>query len=158
MADVSSNMDELLQRGYRYALSLTHDRHAAEELLQEACLSLVQSGGRWHVGSVLTAIRHRFIDRLRRRGLTMQSLDIAAEVAHEAAGPAALTNELDADLERALGALRPEERELLYLSAVEEMTAAEIAKITDRPRGTILSLIHRAKRKARELLIVARNS
>ena len=158
MADVSSNMDELLQRGYRYALSLADDRHDAEELLQEACLSLVRSGGRWHVGSVLTAIRHRFIDRLRRRGLTMQSLDVAAEMIREVAGPAALTSELDAELERALGALRPEERELLYLAAVEEMTIAEIAKMTDRPRGTILSLIHRAKRKVRELLIAARHA
>lgn len=158
MADVSPNLEEVLQRGYRYALSLAHDRHDAEELLQEACLSLVQSGGRLHVGSVLTAVRHRFIDRLRRRNLTMQSLDIAAAVAHEAAEPAALTKELDAELECALGALRPEERELLYLAAVEEMTIAEIAKMTDRPRGTILSLIHRAKRKVRELLIAARHA
>jgi RNA polymerase sigma-70 factor (ECF subfamily) len=158
MADMSPNMDELLQRGYRYALSLAHDRHDAEELLQEACLSLVQSGGRLHVGSVLTAVRHRFIDRLRRRGLTMQSLDVAAEMIREVAGPAALTSELDAELERALGALRPEERELLYLAAVEEMTIAEIAKMTDRPRGTILSLIHRAKRKVRALLIAARHA
>ncbi len=112
MADVPANLEEVLQRGYRYGLSLTHDQHDAEELLQEACLSLVQSGGRLHVGSVLTAIRHRFIDRLRRRGLTMQSLDVAAEMIREVAGPAVLMNELDADLERALGGLRPEEREL----------------------------------------------
>lgn len=50
-----------------------------------------------------------------------------------------------------LSHLRPEDRELLYLSAVEGHTAAELAEATGRPRGTILSQLFRAKKKLRRL-------
>lgn len=38
------DLDVLLQRGYRYALSLTHDKALAEDLLQDAWVSLLQAG------------------------------------------------------------------------------------------------------------------
>ena len=55
-------------------------------------------------------------------------------------------------LHRALGTLRPDERETLFLAVVEGYTAQEIADMTQRPRGTILSLLHRTKEKLRNLL------
>lgn len=154
MADVpdDAEMEALWQRGYRYALSLTHDRQRAEDLLQEACVSVLRSGGRWRIGILFRAIRHRLIDQLRRRGLKMESLDGGAEAALETyAARLASMEELDEDLGRALSILRPQERELLFLSAVEGMSAAEIARLTGRPRGTILSLLHRSK-KVRKFL------
>ncbi len=154
MADVpdDAELEDLLQRGYRYALSLTHDRHRAEELVQEACVSLLRSGGQWRVASLFTAVRHRLIDQLRRRELTMQSLESGVEGALEAYVAAIPADEPDEELGQALSILRPNERELLFLSAIEEMSAAEIAELTQRPRGTILSLLHRAKHKARQFL------
>jgi DNA-directed RNA polymerase specialized sigma24 family protein len=59
---------------------------------------------------------------------------------------------LDPELASALQQLRPDERELLYLSAVEEYSANEIAKLTHKPRGTILSILHRTKKKLRQIL------
>jgi RNA polymerase sigma-70 factor (ECF subfamily) len=41
----------------------------------------------------------------------------------------------------------PEERELLYLWAVEEYTMKEISELTGIPRGTLLSRIHRIRKK-----------
>lgn len=41
---------------------------------------------------------------------------------------------------------------MLFLTAVEGYTTAEIAQLTGRPRGTILSALHRAKKKLRQLL------
>ena len=52
-----------------------------------------------------------------------------------------------ASLDRGLGLLRSEEREVLFLAAVEGYTAREIAAATERPRGTVTSLIYRARRK-----------
>jgi RNA polymerase sigma-70 factor (ECF subfamily) len=40
----------------------------------------------------------------------------------------------------------------LYLAVVEGYTAEEIAELTSRPRGTILSLLHRTKAKLCDLL------
>jgi RNA polymerase sigma-70 factor (ECF subfamily) len=145
-------LEDLLQRGYRYALSLTHDRHRAEDLVQEACASLLRSGGHWRVASLFTAIRHRLIDQLRRKELTMQSLESGLEGALEAYAATVWADEPDEELGRALSILRPDERELLFLSVIEEMSAAEIAEMTRRPRGTILSLLHRAKHKLRQFL------
>lgn len=149
---VEVELEDLLQRGYRYALSLTHDRHRAEELVQDACVSLLRSGGQWRVASLFTAIRHRLIDQLRRKALTMQSLENGMEGALESYAARAPADEPDEELGQALSILRPDERELLFLSAVEEMSVAEIAELTQRPRGTILSLLHRAKHKVRQFL------
>lgn len=57
-----------------------------------------------------------------------------------------------AELERALALLRPLEREALFLAAVEGYTAKEIGELTQQPRGTVLSLIHRARHKLRSAL------
>ena len=56
------------------------------------------------------------------------------------------------EMDAALGRLRIEEREALYLAAVEGYTASEIAELTDRPRGSVLSLLHRAKARLRDVL------
>ena len=52
-------------------------------------------------------------------------------------------------LEKALGTLRPEDRETMFLFAVEGFTAQEISDMTGRPRGTILSVLHRVRHKLR---------
>ena len=46
-----------------------------------------------------------------------------------------------------LAKLRDIEREALFLHIVEGYSANEIATLTGRPRGTVLSLIHRSRKK-----------
>lgn len=53
---------------------------------------------------------------------------------------------------QALNNLRSQEREALFLTAVEGYTAQEIADLTHQPRGTVLSLVHRAKQKIRRFV------
>jgi RNA polymerase sigma-70 factor (ECF subfamily) len=140
---------ELLQSGYRYALSLTHQRHDAEDLVQQAWLNLCQRYGTVSSRAALfTTIRHLFIDRCRRaRVIAFDSLD---------ENPPALATPVGAppgtldDLERLLGELRPGEREVIYLHHVAGHTAEEVGVLTRQPRGTVLSLLHRAFRKLRE--------
>ena len=148
MADQSSSLDDLLQRGFRYALSLTHDRTAAEDLLQEACLRISRRGGPWQAGYLLKAIRNRCIDDVRREArVRFEPLDALPPLADAEEG-----DHENHTLERALGRLSSTERELIFLHVVEEYTAAEIAEMTGKPRGTILSAVHRAKRKLQSLL------
>jgi RNA polymerase sigma-70 factor (ECF subfamily) len=154
--DIPNSIDALLERSYRYAFSLAHDAMEAEDLLQDACLSILASGGPWEQAYVFTTIRNRFIDRYRRnRKILFLSLD---HEQHSSDGEHADLNWDVPDvlqsgqLARALGALRPEEREALFLAVVEGYTAEEIAELTARPRGTILSLLYRTKAKLRDLL------
>lgn len=147
--------DVLLDSGYRYAISLTHDPAEAEDLIQDACLAILASGAPWERPYLFATIRNRFIDRYRRnRKVMFVALDDGdgrrtEPVEFDWEAPDVLeTGRLD----RALGALRVDEREALFLAVVEGYTAEEIGRLTSRPRGTILSLLHRAKRKLRLLL------
>jgi RNA polymerase sigma-70 factor (ECF subfamily) len=154
--EVPDGIDELLEHSYRYAFSLAHDAIEAEDLLQDACVSILASGGSWEQAYVFATIRNRFIDRYRRnRKILFLSLDRepeGSEVNHSDlnwSGPDVLQN---GQLSQALASLRAEERETLFLAVVEGYTAEEIAGLTARPRGTILSLLYRAKAKLRDLL------
>jgi RNA polymerase sigma-70 factor (ECF subfamily) len=154
--DEPDALDELLQSAYRYALSLAHDPAAAEDLVQEACISVLSTGASWRKPYLFTTIRNRFIDHYRRnRRVLFVPLDSGDEPA--AAEEDRWLDELpdvlqSGALDRALGVLRVEERETLYLAIVEGYTAQEIADFTNRPRGTVLSLLHRTKRKLRKIL------
>ena len=153
------NFDGLLNAGFRYAFALCHDPFEAEDLVQDACASVLAVGGPWQKAYVFTAIRNHFIDRYRRqRRLLFLPLegnrdDGADRIEEIEAGDWEMPDFIAAEsLHRALGELRPEERETMYLAVVEEFTAQEIADMTDRPRGTILSLLHRTRRKLRAIL------
>ncbi|HVR45008.1 MAG TPA: RNA polymerase sigma factor [Thermoanaerobaculia bacterium] len=147
--------DELLESAYRYAMSLTHEPADAEDLIQDACLAILASGAPWERPYLFATIRNRFIDRYRRRRkLTFVALgegdgSDGAEPRFDEVVPDVLESGL---LERALGSLRVEEREALFLAVVEGYTVEEIGRLTSRPRGTILSLLHRTKGKLRDLL------
>jgi RNA polymerase sigma-70 factor (ECF subfamily) len=56
------------------------------------------------------------------------------------------------EFKRVLGELRTEERAVLYLSAVENYTAQQIADLLEWPRGTVLSLLHRTRGKLKKRL------
>lgn len=45
MGDSATDLQDLVQRGFRFALSLTHDRTRADDLLREAWLAVLRAGG-----------------------------------------------------------------------------------------------------------------
>ena len=150
MPDEPANERDLLQAGYRYALSLTHQPPDAEDLVQEAWLNLSRRYGRVETRAVLfTAVRNLFIDQCRRRKIVhFESLDQPTPpplppLAAEEPG-------LVGDVAALLGKLRPAEREVVFLHYYEGHTAEEIAQLTGQPRGTVLSLLHRAVARMRE--------
>ena len=98
-------------------------------------------------------IRNGFLDAVRRQGIVrFDSLDDACPSAELPAAADEDDTGLDGPLHRALSSLAPAERELLYLSAVEQYTARELSEMIGRPRGTVLSTLHRAKKKLRTRL------
>ena len=137
---------ELIQAGYRYALSLSNNTHDAEDLLQQACLRAYKSRGSL-VGKAyfFAVVRHLFVDLCRRnQKIRQRSIDA---IDHAQTSEIERRVELHDELEQLLRRLSPDEREVLFLNCVEGQTAEEIAKLTLRPRGTVLSLLSRAKKK-----------
>ena len=137
----------LIHSGYRYALSLTHNRHDAEDLIQQACLKVLHSRGTLVGKSYLfTAVRNLFYDGLRKERSHSTAEVIADSIMDESASHIQAVDQ-KMDLEVILGCLRPEEREVLFLNCVEGYTAEEIGSLTKLPRGTVLSLLSRAKKR-----------
>jgi RNA polymerase sigma-70 factor, ECF subfamily len=140
---------ELLQSGFRYAYSLCHDFHDAEDYVQQAWYKLHRKYGKVETKALLfKTIRNLRMDRLRRDHVVsfeaIEDREFASGANRKASGD---------DVSVLLSGLRNEEREALYLNVVEGYTAQEISDQTGSPRGTILSLIHRAKKKLSERLL-----
>ena len=141
-----TEMEDVLQRGYRYAFALTGDEPRAEDLLQDAWTSVLQAGGPRDKAYLFRSIRNRWIDHHRR------SQVVAFEPMPDEEPPGPPEGDwADRDtMARALEILRPDEREALFLCVVEGHTAEEVAQRTGRPRNTVLSLLHRGRGRLKE--------
>ena len=95
----------LAQRGFSYALSLTHDRVAAEDLLQDAWAGVIRAGGPRTRPYLFRAIRSRWIDGYRRRQVV--DFEAISEPVRDR-GPDPRDTDRAA-LDRALATLRPED-------------------------------------------------
>ncbi|MEM0967340.1 MAG: RNA polymerase sigma factor [Verrucomicrobiota bacterium] len=136
-----------IQAGFRYAYSLTEHQQDAEDLVQQAWMKCQKRYGKVRNNAVFfTAIRNQFYDHLRRKKIvSFASVSASDEEALIDTGqPVAGSSD---DIETILSQLRVEEREVIFLHIVEGRTAREIASITGSPRNTVLSQIHRARKK-----------
>ena len=148
-----AELGHLVDRGWRYALALTRDEDAAGDALQDAWLAMLRAGGEIGPGYLFAAIRSRICDRSRRFGWQVLTApeDLPEPLAADEA-PAPLGQVDNTALHAALARLRPDEREALHLTVVEGWSVERVADHQGRPRGTLLSLIHRARAKLRRTL------
>lgn len=99
---------------------------------------------------LFTVMHNLFVNRYRtdRRRPAAVPLEGDSLMAVESAETAGAVG----DIERALQELPPEQREVLLLVALEQLTYDEAAAVLDIPRGTVMSRLHRAREKLRSLL------
>ncbi len=154
--------EQLVRSGYRYALALTHNTHDAEDLVQEAWLKWADARDKGRVPGesdhaqayFLKIIRNTFIDS-HREGRRMIIEPLSNDDGERLIDLEGDSPEYDAtpdEVRKALGKLGPGEREALFLSAYEDLTAREIAERTNTSRGTILSRLQRGREKLARLL------
>ena len=141
----------------RYALGLSGDRHAADDLVQD-CIeralrrmdTLVDEDrmAAW-LRSILFNV---FIDgrrTSRSRGETVEA-GLLAEIADTAAQPDK-RQEINEVL-RATATLTPQHRQVLVLVAVQGLSYQEVAHELGLPVGTVMSRLGRARDQLREAL------
>src|SRR5262249_1200210 len=107
-----SDQRELLHSAFRYAFSLTHHQHDAEDLVQSAWLKLLSMKAKAPEKNLLfVTIRHLFFDD-RRRGkiVTFCPLDEEDPLLCKGANFG-----VPGDIDALLAELRSEEREALFL-------------------------------------------
>jgi len=142
----------------RYARVLTGDAWAADDLVQDTLERACSKWRLWAAGSNLrawlfTLMHNQFVSQLRRSARqsaagTRVDLD---DVGHElqAGGSAP---DMTLDIQRCLLRLPEEQRAVLLLVSVEDLSYGEVARITGVPLGTVMSRLSRARSRLRELM------
>jgi len=139
----------------RYARALTLEQDGADELVQD-CLERAWS--RFHTWKpdsnlrawLFTIMHNLFLNSIRRKNngprfVPLEDKDIS-ERHHD---PMALR-----DLENGLAKLAPEQRELIALAGLEQMSYTEISNILDVPIGTVMSRLSRSRERLRQLMSI----
>lgn len=150
--DVQFN-DELLQSLYRYALSLSNDQQQAYDLVQSCCekVLLKKVPAKELKPYMRKSIRNQFIDQYRRWKLELV-IDSDLEQ-QEFIDEQHVTHGLEQlminrqHLAIILQDISYQDRELLYLWAVEGNSMQELAQCTDTSRNTLLSRLNRLKKR-----------
>ena len=136
---------EELNSLYRYALALTHQSDEAYDLVHESIL-------RSHKKFILNkqpylkkTIRHLFYDQHRKTSIHQSAIETFSSAEEELSFEKIYLHQNE--IHHYLKELHPEEREVLFLLIVEEKTYQEVAKLLDIKIGTLLSQVHRLKKK-----------
>jgi RNA polymerase sigma-70 factor (ECF subfamily) len=157
---VDKFLHEWTPRLYRFAMRLTGDSHAAEDLTQETILRAWRQRDTLRDSGASRAWLFRITANLWRDLLRRQRSPVARagplveapqQCWHSADQVLAGREELQLALQ-ALESLPPRQREVLYLSACEGMKVAEIAKILDISPDAIKASLSLARKKMRDSL------
>ena len=147
----------------RVALSLTRNNADAEDLVQETMLRAYRAidrfDGRYPRAWLMTIMRNAQINRVRRkRPELMRDPDEAVRVLSDTEGEGSTTEdnvmyaEFDPLVERAFTNLPEKFREVVELVDLNELSYQEAADALDVPVGTVMSRLHRGRRRIREEL------
>lgn len=158
MRDMILLIEPLIPGLRRYARALLRDATAADDLVQD-CLE--RAIGRWSqrrqdcdVRPWLFAILHNLaVNRLKqkaRRGPHVPIEDVDDSLLARAAAQEQPLHE--ADILRALSRLPEDQRAVLLLVSVEELSYAEAASALDIPIGTVMSRLSRARDRLHRVL------
>lgn len=162
-------VDEQGRRLYRAARGMGYSKNEAEDLVQDVFVTLIESidrfEGRAQVGTWLFGILHHKSQERRRSAVREEMndpIDQVFESHFDARGswirpPTAPDRDVSAQeagqaIQDCLAGLSPIQREVFQLRQVEELSAAEVCKISGHTITHIGVLFHRARMKLRECL------
>lgn len=152
MQDERDRLIACIPRLRRYARALLGDRTGADDLVQDTMERGWKKLSTWQRGSDMRAwlfgIMHNLhVDQVRKPSLPTEELD---EDTPLPASHHSVSDGLEMrDLDTALRSLPPEQREILLLIALEEMSYEEVAATLGLPLGTVMSRLSRARQKLR---------
>ena len=150
---------------YGYAISLTHNRADAEDLVQETYLRAMSAFERLRPNSNLkswlfTILRNIYLNQIR-DGLSHLWVDIDEPVHSrwEFADKSSkdplflyVAKTKEADVRKAIEKLPDAYREVIVLREFEEMSYEQIAQVLDCPSGTVMSRLSRARERLKGML------
>ena len=145
---------QYIPRLRRYARALTGDASAADDLVQDTLERALVKQSLWREGSDLrawlfTVMHNVFINQVRSAAVS-RTLPLDDSFADQPQPQS--TDRLEIrDLDAALQALPEEQRTVVLLVGLEQMTYDETARVLEVPIGTVMSRLSRGRERLRRL-------
>jgi len=137
----------------RYARALVGDRDGADDLVQDTLERAVRKFHLWRPGDLrawLFSIMHNvFVNQLKSRKV---GFDVEIDEETLAARIPTVSRTDVMDLQRALQGLAPEQREVVLLVALEDMSYADVSRALGIPIGTVMSRLSRGRERLRKIM------
>jgi RNA polymerase sigma factor (sigma-70 family) len=146
---------ELIPRLRRYARALVGDRASADDLVQDtlerawAKLHLYRRGTDLRAW-LFTVMHNVHVNKVRANRITDPLDDEAPEMAQRAVQGDSLVVR---DLDRSIALLPAEQRAVLLLVTLEDMSYEDVARTLGIPMGTVMSRLSRAREKLRGMML-----
>ena len=156
MPDITPQIVACIPALRRYARGLAGNTHDADDLVQDVLERAWTRIALWQRRGDLRAwlfsiLHNRFIDGTRSRSRSPEEPMGDEEIM--APTRATQTDMLEVrDLGVSLALLPPEQREVLLLVAVEQMSYEQVAEVLGVPMGTVMSRLARARERLRAIL------
>lgn len=160
MTDFTTLLEAEIPRLRRYAWALTRERSNADDLVQDCLLRAVKKQHLYQPGTNLrawlfTILHNQHVNNVRRvarEGAAVDVEDMASQLV--AVSDPTASRQL-AELDRAIGQLPLEQRQVVLLVGLEGMSYDDVAGILHCPVGTVRSRLSRARDQLRRLMGMA---
>lgn len=162
MSFSGDELEALIPRLRRYAHALARHPVRADDLVQDTLERAWSRRRQWQPGTDLrawlfTILHNAFISELRRftvRGYDAETLDGTDRVPSPQSPGESLGSHAGVmlDIERALAALPVDQRTVVLLVGLEDLSYREASEVLDIPVGTVMSRLSRGRARLRELM------
>jgi len=157
MTDFGHLLENEIPRLRRYARALARDASRADDLVQSCLARALAKSHLWQPGTDLrawlfTILHNQHVNDVRRavrEGITVPVEDVAPVLTAPSTQGSSLTLR---DLDRAMGRLPEEQRQVLLLVGLEGMRYEEVAAVLSVPVGTVRSRLSRGREMLRQLM------
>jgi RNA polymerase sigma-70 factor, ECF subfamily len=149
MADFRELIEAQIPRLRRYALALTRDPDRADDLVQDTVVRALVKEHLWEAGTDLRAWLFTLLHNLRvndvRRGIREGTAVDIENVRDVVAISDPSASQTLFELDRAMGQIAEEQRQVILLIGLEGMSYEDAAAVVGVPVGTIRSRLSRGR-------------
>jgi RNA polymerase sigma factor (sigma-70 family) len=158
MADMTHLIEPVIPSLRRYARTFVRDAAAADDLVQD---TLERAISRWHYRRsdgdarawLFTILHNLAVNHLRRAARRGREIPLDDADDSDVAVPSTQEDALrHDDILTAVGQLPDDQRSVLLLVSIEDVSYAEAARILDVPMGTVMSRLARARARLLKLV------
>jgi RNA polymerase sigma-70 factor, ECF subfamily len=157
MSDFNELIERQIPKLRRYARALTHSTDRADDLVQDTLIRALAKAHLWQAGTDLRAwlfavMHNQHVNTVRRASRQESMIDIEEMSSSLTASSDPTASRQLHELERAIACLPGEQREVILLVGLEEMSYQEAAQVLGVPVGTVRSRLSRGRDALRRLM------